>query len=248
MDAQEKEFYQSLLIIVGIAGAILAYFIITAIRYQRRSIRMNKEKIRAEIDTMENERRRIAADLHDELGPLLSAVKLQINHLETDLEEDKMLIEKASNHIDNMIRRLREISNNLMPNTLLRKGLKTALSELAESSEQAFQLKIKLVCEEDLKLSQDKEINIFRIVQEIIHNTAKHAGAGTLVIQITKDNDKLLLATADNGKGFNYEKKSDEHAGLGLRNLQSRTEIMGGEMTCKTEPGKGTMYNFEIPL
>ncbi len=248
MDAQEKEFYQSLLIIVGIAGSILAYFIITAIRYQRHSIRMNKEKIRAEIDTMENERRRIAADLHDELGPILSAVKLQINHLETNLEEDKILIEKASNHIDNMIKRLREISNNLMPNTLIRKGLKTALEELASSSEQAFKFKIKLICEEEMKLDRDKEINIFRIIQEIIHNTAKHAAASTLIIQITNDQHKVLIATADNGKGFNYEKKYGEHTGLGLRNLQSRTEIMGGEMTCRTAAGKGTMYNFEIPL
>jgi signal transduction histidine kinase len=248
MDAQEKEFYQSLLIIVGIAGAILAYFIITAIRYQRKSFRMHKEKIRAEIDTMENERRRIAADLHDELGPLLSAVKLQINHLETDLEEDKILIEKASTHIDNMIQRLREISNNLMPNTLVRKGLKTALEELTSSSEQAFKFKIQLSCDDDLKLDRDKEINIFRIVQEIIHNTAKHAGASTLIIRITKEQDKIMIATADNGKGFDYEKKSGEQTGLGLRNLQSRTEIMGGEMICRAEYGKGTMYNFEIPL
>jgi two-component system, NarL family, sensor kinase len=248
MDAQEKEFYQSLLIIVGIAGGILAYFIITAIRYQRHSIRINKEKIRAEIDTMENERRRIAADLHDELGPLLSAVKLQINHLETTSDEDKILIEKASNHIDKMIQRLREISNNLMPNTLMRKGLKTALEELADSSEQAFHLKIKLSCDEDLKPGRDKEINVFRIVQEIIHNTVKHASADTLVIQIRKEQDQLLIVTADNGKGFHYEKKYEEHKGLGLRNLQSRAEIMGGEMSCKSEPGKGTMYNFEIPL
>ncbi len=79
----EKEYYNSLIIVVIIVGIVLLYFIITAVRYQRRSLRLHKERIKAEIDTLENERKRIASDLHDELGPLLSAVKLQINNLDT---------------------------------------------------------------------------------------------------------------------------------------------------------------------
>src|SRR5215510_13650786 len=113
MDTPEQEFYQRLQIIVAIVGIVLLYFVITIIRYQRRSLRLHKEKIQAEIDTLENERKRIASDLHDELGPILSAVKLQINNLESDNEGDKKLIEKSSQHIDTIIARLREISNNL---------------------------------------------------------------------------------------------------------------------------------------
>ena len=89
MDTQEKELYQSILIVVGVVGIILLYFIITIIRYQRRSLKLHKEKIQAEIDTLEKERRRIASDLHDELGPLLSAVKLQINSLNTTDPDDE---------------------------------------------------------------------------------------------------------------------------------------------------------------
>lgn len=248
MGTKEQDLYQSLLIVAGIVGIILVYFIITIIRYQRKSLRLNKEKIRAEIDTLENERRRIASDLHDELGPLLSAVKLQINNLETDLPEDKNLIEKSSGHIDNIIKKLREISNNLMPNTLLRKGLKKALEELAETCQQTFKIEVRFTCEQELKLSQDKEINIYRIVQEIIHNTVKHAVADCLVIRITEENNRLFLVTADNGKGFDFFTKSRENSGLGLRNLQSRAEVMGGEMACSTSAGKGTMYTFEIPV
>src|ERR1044072_2257014 len=104
MHPQEKELYQSVLIVVGVVGIILLYFIITIIRYQRRSLKLHKEKIQAEIDTLEKERRRIASDLHDELGPLLSAVKLQINSLNTNEPGDQEIIAKSSVHLDNIIR------------------------------------------------------------------------------------------------------------------------------------------------
>ncbi len=248
MGAQEKAFYQSLLIIVAIVGIILLYFIITIIRYQRRSMRLHKEKIQAEIDTLENERKRIASDLHDELGPLLSAVKLQINNLETTDVADLQLIEKSSTHIDNIIKKLREISNDLMPNTLMRKGLKIALEEFIENSQEASKLPVKFICEQQIQLAQDKEINLYRMVQEITHNTIKHAKATMFIIKISIQDNRLFLMTADNGIGFDYFNKIRDNIGLGLRNLQSRTEVMGGEFNCVAEPGKGTAYTIEIPL
>jgi two-component system, NarL family, sensor kinase len=248
MDTPEKEYYDSLIVVVIIAGIVLLYFIITAIRYQRRSLRLHKERIQAEIDTLENERKRIAADLHDELGPLLSAVKLQINNLETTDPEDLQAIGKSSKYIDTIITKLREISNDLMPNTLLRKGLKNAIVEFIDNSKDAYKLPVKFICEQDLQLEQDKEINLYRIVQEITHNTLKHAKASMLIIKISIQDDRLFLMTADNGVGFDYFSKIRDNSGLGLRNLQSRTEVMGGEFNCISTPEKGTAYTIEIPL
>ena len=248
MDPKEKEYYESLIIIVIIVAIVLLYFIITAIRYQRRSLRMHKERIRAEIDTLENERKRIASDLHDELGPLLSAVKLQINNLETTDPGDIHIIGKSSQYIDSIITKLREISNDLMPNTLLRKGLKNAIVEFIDNSQDAYKLPVKFICEQDLQLAQDKEINLYRIVQEITHNTLKHAKASMLIIKISIQNERLFLMTADNGIGFDYFSKIRDNSGLGLRNLQSRTEVMGGEFNCVSTPDKGTAYTIEIPL
>ena len=85
-------------------------------------------------------------------------------------------------------------------------------------------------------------------MQEILHNTIKHSGATLLLIRLRKDEDRIMLATADNGKGFDYFLKSKELKGLGLRNLQSRTEVMGGELTCTSKPGKGVTYIFDIPV
>ncbi len=248
MDSQEQAVYESIKIVSGIVGIILLYFIITIIRYQRRSLRLNKEKIQAEIDTLENERKRIASDLHDELGPLLSAVKLQINSLETVSEDDQEVIDKSSVHIDSIIGKLREISNNLMPNTLMRKGLKKAISEFIDHSHHASGLQVKFICDEELNLDQQQEINIYRMLQEILHNTIKHAQASYLIIKIMTEQNRLLIMTADNGKGFDYFGKLKENSGLGLRNLQSRVEVMGAEISCQSELGKGTMYTVEIPI
>jgi signal transduction histidine kinase len=248
MGTTEKEYYDALLRIAVVIGIILLYFIITAIRYQRRSLRLYKEKIQAEIDTLENERRRIASDLHDELGPLLSAVKLQINNLETTDPGDLQLVNKSSQHIDSIIKKLREISNDLMPNTLLRKGLKKAIEEFINNSQETYKLPVKFICEQEMQLDQNKEINLYRIVQEILHNTLKHAKASMLIIKISVQDSRLFLMTADNGVGFDYFLKIHDNMGLGLRNLQSRTEVMGGEFTCTSAPGKGTAYTIEIPV
>jgi len=248
MDTPEEKLYDALLIVVGVVGTILIYFIITIIRYQRRSLRLHKEKIQAEIDTLEKERTRIASDLHDELGPLLSAVKLQINSLDAANATDEETIQKSSTHIDSIISKLREISNNLMPNTLVRKGLQKAIVEFVDQAGQASGLQVKFICEQALSLNQQKEINIYRIIQEIVHNTIKHANATCLIIKMVIEENRLLLMTADNGKGFDYFLKIKDNPGLGLRNLQSRAEVMGAELSCLSEPGKGTMYTFEIPL
>ena len=115
-----------------------------------------------------------------------------------------------------------------MPNTLVRKGLQKAINEFIENNRNTYGLEIRFICEQELHLNQHKEVNIYRIIQEILHNTIKHAQASLLIIKIVTEGDRLLLMTADNGKGFDYFAKVKDNPGLGLRNLQSRTEVMGG--------------------
>ena len=226
MDPQEKEYYNSLVIVLIVVGTVLLYFIITAIRYQRRSLRMHKERIQAEIDTLENERKRIAADLHDELGPLLSAVKLQINNLDTTDPDDLQIIGKSSQYIDSIITKLREISNDLMPNTLLRKGLKNAIVEFVDNSQDSYKLPVKFICEQDLQLAQDKEINLYRIVQEIFSNILKHAHASEVSISLNETGQNIKLEIADNGIGFNEARGTGVATTL-YQNLIDTKDILG---------------------
>ena len=248
MDTQETKVYLAALIAAGVLGIILVYFIITMIRQQRITQRLNREKIEAEILTLEKERQRIASDLHDDLGPILSAIKFKINSVESKSEDDTELIRKASEHVDETIQRIRQIAFNLMPNTLTRKGLVAATEELISKIMESLPLKISYQLNPIPDISQQKSINMFRMIQEIIQNTVKHARASELFIKLDAKDKYIVLTTEDNGKGFDYEKVNDLNKGLGLRNLASRVEIMNGVSAVETGPGKGVRYKFEIPI
>jgi two-component system, NarL family, sensor kinase len=237
MDSQEKELYTAILIATLIIAAILLYFIFSIIWFQKKYRSLSKAKISAEITTLENERRRIASDLHDDVGPLLSAVKIQINHLDGQNEAEAALIRKSSKYIDD-----------LLPNVLIRKGLAAAIQDFLGKMNDSASLKITFTCPQEHRVPTQVEVNVYRIVQEIVHNTVKHAEASHLQIQLVIDEHMLRLASEDNGKGFDYKEMIAKNGGLGLLNLQSRAEVMGGEFDFTTEKGKGTRYLFEIPL
>lgn len=189
----------------------------------------------------------MAHDLHDELGPVLSAVKMKINSFDLTDKEDKIQVEKTNQHLDDVLRRIREISFNLMPNSLLRKGLAPAVKEFVEylnnNTKTTFSFKA-----ENLKLEEQTAVNIYRIIQEIVHNTIKYADATTLKMELKKSKNNIVLLIKDNGIGFDYKKESDENIGFGLKSLLRRTEIMNGKMYIESAIGKGTEYTFEIPL
>lgn len=248
MDASQTTIYTAVLITGIIIGTIIIYFIVTIIRHQRRNNDLYKSKILAEITTLEKERARIASDLHDELGPILSSVKFRINSLDVNSEEDLEQLGKANQHIDEMIRQMREISNDLMPNTLIRKGLIMAMKEAINNMSKTTGLRINFNHENIPDLARDKSINLYRMLLEIIHNVIKHSKATQLNIEIKTKNQTLIVLTEDNGSGFDYTSAVQEKSGLGLRSLLSRTDIMGGEMFIESKPDKGTRYIFEIPL
>jgi signal transduction histidine kinase len=247
MDEKEKSFYTAILIVCAVLGVIIAYFVISIIRQQRRTVRLYKQSLLTEITTLERERSRMASDLHDEVGPLLSAIKLRIGSLDIHNEDDEEEVKKTNDQIDSLIKRMREISFDLMPTSLTRKGFAAALTEFIEYCSKNNPLKINFRFKE-IGLTESQSINLYRIVQEIIHNTIKHAEASELQIELRPEKNKIILAAQDNGKGFNYDEKANEAKGLGLQNLLRRTEIIGGKMFIESKKGKGTTYIFEIPI
>ncbi len=248
MDTTEEAFYSAFVIVLSIVGAVLLFFLISIIRQQKRFRLLAKAKINAEITTLENERKRIASDLHDEIGPLLSAVKLQINHLETDDSDQLKLVQKSNLYIDDVIKKMREISNDLLPSILVRRGLAVAaedfLKRLSTGTDTLIEMDIKLA----ERLPIETEVNLYRIIQEVTHNTLKHAKAKKFRVELSREGDLVRLATADNGVGFSDDVKMKKETGLGLLNLQSRAEVMGGEFFRESAPGQGTKYIFEIPV
>jgi signal transduction histidine kinase len=249
MDSTQTEIFSIFITASVFLGAIIFYMIYIFSKQHRKIVAWQEARIKAEIDTLENERRRIAGDLHDDIGPMLSAIKLQVNHVEPVNEQEKAIIEKSGKLMDEVIQRFREIAYDLLPNTLIRKGLITAIAEFANKINDAHSIKISFRHDENIQLSAASELNLYRIVQEIIHNAIKHAEASEIVIHLYKHNDKLVFNAGDNGKGFNYDNtKTLPSAGLGLLNIQNRVTLLNGKLNIESENYKGTNYNIIIPL
>jgi signal transduction histidine kinase len=237
------------MVLVGtLLAAVLIFFIISIIRYHRKYVKLQKERIHAEITIQENERKRIATDLHDSLGPLLSSVKLQINSLDSATANDQQIINKAGRHLDEIITNLREISHNLLPNTLQRKGLAEAIREFSGNNSKRNGTKIDFYQLQPVTISPEKEIHVFRMMQEIIHNALKHSHAKNLQIGMGKENNEIIILSKDDGVGFDPEKIRKVSSGLGLKSIESRIEILNGTYILKSSPGHGTSYFIKIPL
>ncbi len=242
----DKIFYTTAFVSLLIA-IIIIFFVVSIITYHRRYIRLQRERITAEITILENERKRIATDLHDSAGPLLSTVKLIINSIDVQNEHDREIIHRSSKYIDDTIRGLRQISHNLLPNALERKGLVEATREFIQQVSESQPLQIDLRTTGDIQIQPEKAIHIFRIIQEIVQNTLKHAQARQLQISLSQEDELLLLYIREDGTGFDVKKAKTTSTGLGMKSLEIRTDIMHGSLAIESSPGQGTHYLIKIP-
>ncbi len=235
-------------IVFVLIGLIIIAFIIAVFRYQHFVIRLRRAKIEAEITTLENERRRIAADIHDELGPLLSAAKLKYSEAEVSGKDDQQLIEEGHRFLDETVTKMRMIATDLMPTSLLYKGLMVAIKEFIDQIAAPGNLAIIFESSAAPLLSDTQTLHIYRILKEIIHNTLKHANASSLKIVMLMKGSDLIISTIDNGKGFNYKSMIKKGTGQGLYNVQSRTDILKGYVQVRSSVGKGTKFYISIPV
>jgi signal transduction histidine kinase len=195
------------------------------------------------LEVQEFERRRIAKDLHDEVGALLSASKMSLNLFlkaeSTNLNSVER-IENIRNLLDESIGVVRNISRDLVPRTLENFGLIGALEEFIHKMHTATGIKVELEhlnIEEGQRFDQKIELAVFRIIQELTNNSIKHSEADNIIIQLVNVENHLKIIYKDNGIGFNLNDKiNDKNSGLGLKNLQSRVEVLGGKIEFNFEP------------
>jgi two-component system, NarL family, sensor kinase len=248
MYTNETTLYIAILIAAITIGAILIYFTASIVGQQKRYRALNKIIIETETNAIENERKRIAQDIHDELGAILSAIKLKISSIDTVSETDTNSLNQSLSHLNEIIKRVRHISNHLMPAILTHEGPVSAIQDYVNRYLTGTGLDISVLPYRMPELSHNQQIHIFRILQEIIHNTIKHARAQELKIQLLTIKNNVVILTCDDGKGFNYYGGRNINIGLGLRTLQTRTDILGGEMYIHSRPGKGTQIHIEFPI
>ncbi len=231
-----------------LAGGIFFFFVTYQKRLLSKQLELNKirqqqqeEIIKNTLQAQENERKRIAQDLHDEVGAMLSVVKLNVGRIEKKSEEGKAknLAQETKTYLDDVITQVRRISRSLLPPSLEKLGLYFALEDMANWVNKSDDLRI--VCwksGEQFRFESKRELTVFRIVQELVNNAIKHAEASCILIDARFGYKNMVLKVSDNGKGFVLDEKM--RTGLGLRNLESRSEIAGAKFKMKSVPGKGT--------
>jgi signal transduction histidine kinase len=200
------------------------------------------------VEGQEEERKRIAGELHDGLGVLLSTTRIQFSAIRDKSPENEQLIDKAARLLEQASSDVRKISHNMMPGLLTKLGLYEAVQDLFDNISETEGLTVRAnIPEEAERLPENKEIMIYRIIQEVVNNTLKHADAKNIEIQMQCMPGKLDVIYSDDGKGFNVEEKLGIKS-LGLTSIQSRINFLNGTMRLFSEPGKGVSYKFEIPL
>lgn len=204
-----------------------------------------KRHLAALLEGQEQERSRIARDLHDGLGQLLNAIKMNISLL----GKKSGRVRTLSTLIDEAIHESVRISENLVPAKLRDFDVATCLRSLCQSVTKTSGVKVSfesLSC--DSILEQGQKINLYRIAQEAVSNAVRHSFATSINVQLNEEDDMVQLMIEDDGNGFERKKRIDKSKHHGLANMKDRAEIMGGKMTIESDPDRGTLVIIEAPI
>ena len=200
------------------------------------------------IEGQEAERLRIAKDLHDSLGGLLSTVKAHFTSIQKEIQQlaKLNLTERTNELIDEACIEVRRISHNMMPHSLSISGLQGAIEDMAVNlREQGYQVSLEM---SNLpKIENTKQVMIYRLMQEVISNIRKHANAKSILLQLLSYENELNLVIEDNGDGFDYQKAIAKD-GLGIKSINSRAEFLDATIEWDSKPGEGTSISINIPL
>ncbi|MFC6225483.1 ATP-binding protein [Hymenobacter artigasi] len=200
----------------------------------------------------EEERARLARDLHDGLGGMLSTVKLYLGSARGNLvltPESARLFSRSIEHLDSSIQEMRRVARDLMPEALLTFGLPAAVQDLCETIQHS-QTTLRVQCEVfglEARLPQRTELVVYRLVQELLNNVLKHAEARQVIVQITRHEQQVQVVVEDDGRGFEAAARP-LNTGVGLRSLQARVDYLGGTLEVQSQPGQGTAVTIEFIL
>lgn len=245
MSPKEIFALSSLIVFLLLSISIVLFTIAFSRRFRKHrknidEIRKKNEAslLRATLSTQENERERIGANLHDDIGPLLSSLKMYFkNEMKMDYRNDKDEVQQIINVIDENIEHVRDISRDLVPNVLKQFGLKASIEELKRKIEKSSEVKIEIQFNDQENIPGDETLSLYRIIQEGVNNAIRHGNATQVDIKYSSVVDFLQLSITDNGEGFNID---TNNPGLGLRNIEARAKSIDADININSDIGKGT--------
>jgi len=250
-------------VLIGSAAALLMLSLFAYRNYNQKK-KIQQQRI-AELETQqqltateavlkgeEQERTRLAKDLHDGLGGMLSGIKYSFNTMKGNLimtPENTQAFERSMDMLDSSIKEMRRVAHNMMPEALVKFGLDTALKDFCNDINQsgALQVSYQSIGLENEVIVQTTAITIYRIVQELINNSMKHASAKTAIVQVSKSGGRLAITVEDDGIGFDTALLK-ESKGIGWDNIQNRVDFLKGTLDVRSEKEKGTSVHIELNL
>jgi len=244
-------------VITSLAFAIGVFMIQKIFKYMKRvedSRRLTEKMfLNTIIQTEEKERKRFAKDLHDGLGPLLSSVKMSVSSLAQMKHDDatREIVENTELVINEAIKSLKEISDNLSPHILNNFGLIRALNNFTNKINITKTIRINLVSDlKDERFDSNVEVVLYRVVCELINNTVKHARAKKIDISLMKEEQDLNIVYKDDGKGFDVTKIIEQpgNGGMGFSNIYSRINSIKGEINIESGQKKGTLVTIKVRM
>lgn len=260
----ERNFIMAISVVLLLALISLGIYFIQRNKIAKRNEKITQQELEAVLDEQEiktynamlegqeEERMRIATDLHDRLGSMLSTIKLMFTSLEEKVDkaqvENKKQYSKANELLDQACTELRTISHNLGTGMVANFGLQRSMEELCESINQTGKVKCQFLHHNlaaNYKL--ETEINLYRIAQEAVNNAIKHAKCSIITVQLNDLGNELSLQIEDDGVGFNFNKERKSE-GMGLSNLEKRAKKIEGNLHLDSQAGRGTTVIVEVPL
>ncbi len=213
------------------------------------SERQEFERYRAMADAREGERSRIAKDLHDGIGGLLTGVKISLANIKSRLtlqKDDELVFARSMDMLDGSVQELRRVAHALKPPSLEVFGLKTALRDYVEAINSMKTIKTILqTIGDERRFEKEQELIIYRVIQELINNVLKHSQATECLVQVSYLSDHLSITVEDNGKGFDTKL---ENNGMGWGNVRQRVDFLKGTLDLSSSEGRGTSVQINIPF
>jgi signal transduction histidine kinase len=216
---------------------------------------METESILSIITGQENERGRIAREIHDGIGPLLAYSILELDAFldeyvdqNNDMAEEKLMNIRQT--LDSITNGLRDLSHHLIPRLLDEFGLLSAFSNLIIRMNNTIKSKVEFFSNigYEIRFDRDIELNLYRCGQELVNNSVKHAKASEILVQLIKHDQSIVLMVEDDGIGFEQHENNLENFGIGLINIETRVRTLNGEFIIETRENKGTIASIELPL
>lgn len=251
-------------IVSTITFLLLSVLIVTFLfLFQKRQTQNRQEKanlhaqyqqeiLQSQLEIQNQTLQHISGELHDNIGQLLSVARLHLNMLEEEETATPAQIREVNNVIDKTIQELRGLSKSLDGDFVKDFGLMESLSHELLRIRATGKYQTEIVIEGDpYRPEGQKEIVLFRVVQEILNNALKHAAAKHITVTLRYDPTQFILTVQDDGKGFDLDtvmSRDMSQSGAGLRNIKRRTELVGGSCKMESTPGHGTKVTLQLPI